>query len=152
MQNISLVEATGVDMRLESTFKKFYEVQVSIAANYTYQTVLDITPESLTFGNQIAYTPFENASAMVVLAWKKWSLSWMWSFVGYRYQLGENIMANLLPAYTVSDIALRWQETLWGVDVAVKADANNVFNEQYEVIRSFPMPGRNFRLGVSVSY
>jgi outer membrane cobalamin receptor len=152
MQNISLVEATGVDVRLESTFKKFYEVQVSIAANYTYQTVLDITPESLTFGNQIAYTPFENASAMVVLAWKKWSLSWMWSFVGYRYQLGENIMANLLPAYTVSDIALRWQETLWGVDVAVKADANNVFNEQYEVIRSFPMPGRNFRLGVSVSY
>jgi outer membrane receptor protein involved in Fe transport len=89
---------------------------------------------------------------MVVLAWKKWSLSWMWSFVGYRYQLGENIMANLLPPYMVSDISLRLQETLWGVDVTVKADANNVFNEQYEVIRSFPMPGRNFRLSVSVSY
>ncbi len=152
MQNIALVEATGVDVRLESAFKKFYDVQISVAANYTYQTVLDITPESLTFGNQIAYTPFENAAAMVVLAWKKWSLSWMWSFVGYRYQLGENIMANLLPPYMVSDISLRLQETLWGVDVAVKADANNVFNEQYEVIRSFPMPGRNFRLSVSVSY
>ncbi len=152
MQNIALVEATGVDVRLESVFKKVFELELSIAANYTYQTVLDITPQSLTFGNQIAYTPFENAAMILSASWKKLALTWMWSFVGYRYQLGENIMANLLLPYALSDLTLRFEETLWGVNITVKFDLNNVFDEHYQVIRSFPMPGRNFRLSFSLLY
>ncbi|MFN3427170.1 MAG: TonB-dependent receptor [Candidatus Thermochlorobacter sp.] len=152
MQNIALVEATGVDVRFESVFKKVFELELSIAANYTYQTVLDITPQSLTFGNQIAYTPFENAAVILSASWKKLAFTWMWSFVGYRYQLGENIMANLLLPYALSDLTLRFEETLWGLNLVLKFDLNNLFDEHYQVIRSFPMPGRNFRLSFSLLY
>lgn len=152
MQNISVVEALGVDVHLELVFKKWLGIQWSVTANYTYQTVTDITPESPTFGNQIAYTPFENAMLLLSARWGKWSMVWQQSYVGYRYQLGENIAANLMLPYTLSDMTFRVEERLWDILAALKLDINNLFDEQYEVIRSFPMPGRNFRLTLSVSY
>ncbi|MDW8467386.1 MAG: TonB-dependent receptor [Chloroherpetonaceae bacterium] len=152
MQNIAVVEAWGVDVRLELFFKKWLGIEWAVTANYTYQTVTDVTPDSPTFGNQIAYTPFEYAMLMLSASWGKWSLVWMQSYVGYRYQLGENIIANLLPPYMLSDVSLRTEERLWELTAALKLDINNLFDEQYEVIRSFPMPGRNVRLTLSVSY
>lgn len=42
---------------------------------------------------------------------------------------------------------LRWHKT----GIRITAEINNLFNQQYEVVRSYPMPGTNFKLILNVT-
>ncbi len=152
MQNLSVVETNGVDVHLEATLKKIAIADISFSANYTYQTALEKTPESLVFGQQIAYTPFETASGVASISFEQFSFSWILNYVGYRYQLGENIRANLMPSYLLNDLTARVEQPIAGVALALKMELNNLFDIQYDVIRSFPMPGRNARVSLTLTY
>jgi len=152
MQNLTVVETNGVDVHLEATLKKIAMADISFSANYTYQTALDKTPESLVFGQQIAYTPFETASGVASISVESFSFSWILSYVGYRYQLGENIQANLMLSYLLNDLTARVEQPIAGVVLALKMELNNIFDIQYDVIRSFPMPGRNARVSLTLTY
>ena len=37
------------------------------------------------------------------------------------------------------------------VQLCIAGELNNVFNQAYEVIHNYPMPGRNFRLTAKVT-
>ena len=41
---------------------------------------------------------------------------------------------------------LHWKKMLW----KLTAEVNNVFNQQYEVVQWYPMPGINFRFVINV--
>ena len=57
------------------------------------------------------------------------------------------------PWYT-SDLSLRYQfmvkSSKSSIKCIVQADVNNVLGQDYEVIVNYPMPGRNYKLTLSV--
>jgi outer membrane receptor protein involved in Fe transport len=148
-----------------------------VAGTYSYQRALDITDAgSGTYRHQIAYTPRVSGSARAGLTtpWAELSYSAVWS--GKRYATGENFAENRLPGY--SDQGISVSREIGGTagrrkkdsDVAgpyphtpeagkeasprflIRAELNNLFNEQYAVVRWYPMPGRNYRLAVSMRF
>ncbi|NTV47272.1 MAG: TonB-dependent receptor, partial [Chlorobiales bacterium] len=158
VQNIGRVETTGIELHGELETETFGTASLSFSANYTYQKALDKTPSSsaywqeVTAGNQIAYTPVQTASFITSLLINTVTLSWQVSFVGHRYTSGEAIMENYLPGYTLHDLSARWESGLFGVTTTLKFDVNNLVDESYQVVKSFPMPGRSFRIGLTLKY
>ena len=55
-----------------------------------------------------------------------------------------------LPAYAVTDIAVRRSFATGGASIFVKGEVSNLLNESYQIIATYPMPLREFRLTAGV--
>jgi iron complex outermembrane receptor protein len=55
-----------------------------------------------------------------------------------------------LPAYAATDIAVRRSFALGGPSLFVKGEVSNLFNESYQIILTYPMPLREFRVTAGV--
>ena len=70
-------------------------------------------------------------------------------YVGERYTSSANIPANHVQPWYTSDISLSYTWLLpssrKGEKIRLQAgiEANNILNQQYEVIPNYPMPGVN---------
>jgi vitamin B12 transporter len=55
-----------------------------------------------------------------------------------------------LPAYAATDIAVRRSFALGGASLFVKGEVSNLLNESYQIIDTYPMPLREFRVTAGV--
>lgn len=146
MQNLGKVEILGVDATANTTFN-IRHTSFNLQLNYSYQRALDRTsPEGRTYGHQIAYTPRHSGGATL-----RWENRWVnvgatAMVVGERYYRMQNSPETHMPAYC--DLGLsadRDVELRWG-NLRVQVQVLNLLDWQYEVVRSYPMMGRNYRL------
>ncbi|GHT32535.1 ligand-gated channel [Bacteroidia bacterium] len=145
MENVGKVEIRGLDIGFEAAQPYWRDKNILLRGSYTYQEAIDVTDrQGKTYGHQIAYTPrFSGAgSATVETAWVDVSLSVVWS--GKRYMAGQNISPNRLGGYADMGITLSRKIKR----ISLTAEMLNVFDKNYEIVRSYPMAGRSFRVGV----
>ena len=152
MQNIGKVEITGLDLNAQAN-GKFSETLIwSARVAYTWQQALDVTnPASAQYKDEIPYTPNHSGSALAVLSMKTWSLGYSILFSGKRYTLGENDPSNQLPGWNTQDafISKQLQSRDWAS--LLKFEVYNIFNGQYDVIHYYPMPGRSFKISITIN-
>lgn len=154
--NINKVETTGIEFNGQVKAKIYGPVKLALSGGYTYQEALEKTPSSSpfyqpsTYGKQIKYTPKATSSMMATVYYENISLGWQMTHVGRRYTSAEQTIQNLLPPYTTHDFNMIYQFKMFSNDSTIKVELNNAFNENYDVIKSFPMPGRGFRVSLSV--
>lgn len=145
MQNIGEVRTRGLDIQLDASAALGRRGKASVNLAYTYQEASDISDKnSSDYGNQIPYIPWETFSAMFQLVHRSFSIDYNLLFNGYRYVSSENIPQNLLPSWWISDAGLAWSPEAGRYKYRIKAGVTNLFDKDYVVIRSFPMPGRGF--------
>lgn len=145
MQNVGIVHILGADLTADLSFKP-----VTLHISYSYQHAVDRTnpddPEDKTYGHQIAYTPRHSGGAQ--LRWdNRWlNVSAQAMVVGERYSRMQNSAATHLPAYC--DLGLTVDRTfdLKLGTLTAQLLVLNLLDVQYEVVRSYPMMGRNFRI------
>lgn len=144
MQNIGRTHIRGIDFNL-SVSKKIKEWQVSFSTSQTINYAVDKTDESsLSYNHQIPYTPIFSSSNTFLIDYQGYQLTSNAIIQGKRYSLNENIASNEMPAYT--DWSLGLQKTFKIKDfhqLFTSVKCNNILNNNFEVIRSFPMPGRH---------
>ena len=143
MQNIGEVSTGGLDFQLDATAAMNRRSRISVNLAYTFQKASDISDKnSSVYGNQIPYIPYETFSAMFQFGYRAFSLDYNVLFNGYRYVSAENIPQNLLPSWWISDAGVAWNPEAGRYKYRIKAGVTNLFDKDYVVIRSFPMPGR----------
>ncbi len=148
MQNLGIVETNGIEWSAKWALKLMGPIKLSGYINYLYQEALDRTnPENSTYGHQIAYTPYQTISASNIIAYKNLSASYNILYAGFSFILGENLPTNLIPSRTIQDIVVNHTFKLKKQLLSAYVGVHNIFNSRYEVIKSFPMPGRNMRIG-----
>jgi len=72
------------------------------------------------------------------------------NFVGKRYTTTDN--SQSLPSYVISSANVMAERSLFGVQLMLKAEINNIFNKSYETFEGYPMPGRIFRGTIGLRY
>ncbi|MCR4829048.1 MAG: TonB-dependent receptor [Bacteroidales bacterium] len=146
MENLGLVSITGVDVTANCE-AALGATTLTLTAIYTYQRALDITdPNSKTYKNQIVYTP--RHSGNVSLYWKSpWlNVGYTAMLVGVRYYKQQNMPESMLPRYADQGITADRKFALRHGTLLAQVQLLNIFDVQYEVVRSYPMMGRNLRL------
>ncbi|MES2766741.1 MAG: TonB-dependent receptor [Bacteroidota bacterium] len=149
-KNIGLVITRGVEVSV--LLKPFDEF--SLRGNYTFQKATDESPESYSKGKQVVYTPQHLASAVMNYGFFKSgsfksSAGMQAQFSGERYSLPDNSVESRLPEFITLDAHFVQEILFKNFSLKLRAEALNIFDAQYAVIRNYPMPGRSFRLGVS---
>lgn len=144
MMNLGYVEIRGCDISASATLCAANEVFFTLAGNYTYQKAQDFTdPNDISYGGQIAYIPWHSCSATANIHWCGLSVNYAFIYVGERYDNSANIPANYEQPWYTHDVSLSYDWNLKVCRLYFAVEINNLLNQQYEVIRNFPMPGIN---------
>ena len=146
MRNFGRVDITGVDLSADTRFFLAPRYTVDINASYTYQKAIDKTDSSAkNYNDQIPYTPEHRYSARVTLASLYGTLSYTVLHVGERYYLKQNIPVNKMSAYDEDSLTYFLDWTIGGVDCRWSVSCINIFDEQYDIVKFYPMLGRSWK-------
>lgn len=147
VKNIGLVKIKGVDLSARLTTSPAKDLVISGRATYTYQKAQDYTDPEDTYNykGQISYIPRHSGSAILAGEYKNWGLNYSFIYTGERYSVSANTPDNYVLAWYTHDLGLSYNFKWRGNKYSITAEVNNLFNQQYEVVRRFPMPGTNFK-------
>ncbi|MDR3193983.1 MAG: TonB-dependent receptor [Tannerella sp.] len=152
MMNLGYVEIRGVDVSGQISWQLPQDIRLHTGLTYTFQRAQDFSdptdrdPEAGTYGGQIAYIPRHNASAIVSAQWKSWDMNYSFIYVGERYHHSSNIRENHEQPWYTHDLTLGKEWHVHAMKFKLSAEVNNLFNQQYDVVLNYPMPGRNCKL------
>jgi outer membrane cobalamin receptor len=129
---------------------------VNTSLNYTCQRAQDFSdpadndPEAGAYGGQIAYIPWHNGSAIVNVMRDTWDLNYSFIYVGERYHNSSNIRENHEQPWYTHDLTIGKTFLYRKLKCKLSAEVNNLFNQYYDVVQNYPMPGRNYKLILKV--
>ena len=167
MLNLGLVKINGVDLNAQLHFVLPKDFYLTAKAQYTYQTAIDVTdPNDSYYGDQIPYIPWHSGSVVSMFGWQndwqQYGLNYSFIYVGERYNQQENIIYNYTQPWYTHDLSVfgEWQikplasspHRLSPIVLRVALDINNLLSQDYDVIINYPMPKRNFKCTVSITY
>jgi vitamin B12 transporter len=153
MQNIGLVDIYGIDAAIQTAFKKVAGVQPDFSIKYSYQRAMDKSdPLEVNYKDQIAYIPLHSGSFITHAAWRNYDINYSFIYTGERNSQGYDIPQNYIQPWYTSDISLQARFALKTTQLKISAELNNVFNQYYDVVLNYPMPGRYYRLSFSLNY
>lgn len=151
--NLGEVHAKGVDINLESRFRPAQKHMVTLSGNYTLQHVVDKTfPGGQTYNKQLPYLP--RYSGCLSLAYENPWVNFSASGQGAscRYSTQEHAHGTQFKGYTLINLSLWKPFSLHTLRMEARADLQNVFDKQYSLIAGYPMPGRAYRLTLSIQF
>ncbi|MFT4023459.1 MAG: TonB-dependent receptor [Flavihumibacter sp.] len=145
MLNIGKSDIRGMDISAEAGYAVSREWKLLGRLAYTLQKAVDLSnPALTTYKNELPYTPRHSGSFFAGASWRSWSAGWSSMLSGKRYVLGDNHPANQVAGWMTHAVSLRktfeWQQK----SASIGFYANNIADTRYDVIRYYPMPGRNY--------
>ncbi|MCC8426058.1 TonB-dependent siderophore receptor [Mucilaginibacter sp. UR6-11] len=150
-RNTGKVEVLGLDAGLK-TQAKLKLFTVTLSANYTYQQVQNVTdPAETIYLNQLPYTPKHTVAINAGISKGAFGLYYNQVISSSRYYGNDNNSFDYMPAYGISDASVVYKGAVNHFPVSLAAEVNNLFNTNYMVVQSYPMPGRSFRISFQIT-
>lgn len=150
MMNFGLCHIWGLDASLRTSWR-LGMLDVSTNCSYTFNRAMDHTEKGSPFyGGQLPYIPWHAFSAIVGLSWRDWAFNYSFIYTGERYEASANIPENYSKPWYTSDLSLTKLVRIKKFTLRITGEVNNVFNQQYEVVQCYPMPGTNFKVKINV--
>ena len=153
MVNLGEVQITGIDFTANMETKPAKDISLLLSGTYTYQRAFDVTDAaSATYLHQIPYTPRVAGSGVVAVqtSWINVAYTLVWS--GARYISYQNYAENYLPTYTDNSVSVSRDFILRNNTLNINFELLNFTNQNYYVVKWFPMPGRSMRFSVSLKF
>lgn len=156
MRNVGRVQMLGSDLSLQYRGRFASWLSANASAGYSYQYAVDITdPSAKNYRHQIAYTPRHCGSGSLTLETPWVNVGYTVQAVGERYTLAQNTPAYRTAPYADHSLSLNHtfefgKRHVWKLHAS--AEALNLAGVNYEVIKYYPMPGRNYRITIKISY
>ena len=145
--NIGKVRAIGLDLVTGADFT-YGEWKGEMDLRYSYQSAIDRTPDSYSYGQQIPYIAKHTVTASVKASWKGYELNPRWVL-----KSGRNDASGNLADWNTLDLTLSKTFKLRGpLSLGINIAAKNLLDCRYELVSGYPMPGRSFIGGVEMKF
>ena len=153
MYNLGEVETNGIETNVTTSGKIGSDFNYTTILTYTFQESLDVTPRSNSYGQQIPYVPKHSGGLSLMLDYKNIALNYSFIYTGERYSQKANIASNYLQPWYTHDMSVNYALPFLGENpLKLGLEVNNLFDQQYAVIKNFPMPGRSFRMNLNYEF
>ena len=153
MRNLGEVRMTGADVSVSGSVTPTKHTVIRLSANYSARRAIDVTdPSAKNYRHQIQYTPRHSGNIFLDVGTRWADLSYTLNAVGRRWSLPQNIPANEMPSYFDHSISVGRSFVLGKIGIRISAEALNLSDKNYEVVRFYPMPGRNYRITIKFTY
>ena len=145
--NIGKVRSIGLDL-VTGAYFTHGDWKGEMDLRYSYQSAVDRTPDSYSYGQQIPYIAKHTVTASVKASWKGYELTPRWVL-----KSGRNDATGNLADWNTLDLTLSKTFKLRGpLSLGINIAAKNLLDCRYELVSGYPMPGRSFIGGVEMKF
>ncbi len=148
MINKGKVRIIGLDVNSKFDYKANEENIFSLKINYSLQNAKDKTLESANFDEQIPYMPLHSGNGSLIYSNKLFETGYNITYSGVRWIGQMTDLRNRLSPYIIHSL---YAQTIYK-RLNIKAEVINLFNTQYEIVKFYPMPRRNYRLSIIYNF
>lgn len=140
-ENMAMVESKGIELNAAGKYDP-----ISYSFSYTLMETLDVSKESMTYGKQVIYVPNELISGY--LSAERWNilLGISANYSSHRYSQADNSYNSMLRRYAIINVFSGYEFRAEHLSSNIRLECNNLFNEDYSIIKNYPMPGRSYAL------
>lgn len=151
MLNYGKVNIAGADVVFQGRFRLGDAYALQLSGTYAWQKAVDRTdPKAQNYGHQIPYTPKHSGNTGMVVETPWLNVGYSIVFAGERYSMKQNLPRYRLERYQEHTLSLSREFRLRQCRLRLQAEVVNLTDEQYDVIKYYPMPGRSYRGTVQV--
>lgn len=147
MANFGKVHIHGLDATLASGFNIVRGLSVDMTLAYTLQKAVDLTDKtSAYYKAQLPYTPENSGNFSFIVNNSFVNVGYSVMACGKRYSSVMNTDQYKLDSYCEHSITLSHEFNLRKYRLSLSGVIHNITNKQYEIIKYYPMPGRNWEI------
>jgi outer membrane receptor protein involved in Fe transport len=155
MMNLGEVKIKGIDFNLKLHTRIKKDLTFGARLNYTYQKAQDYTMEvesdTIKYKGQIPYIPWHSGSVIANIGYKTWSINYSFIYTGERYSRSANEPIYKQQEWYTHDLSVHKSFFIRSNRCNATMEVNNIFNQQYDVVENYPMPGTNFKFIFSIT-
>jgi outer membrane receptor protein involved in Fe transport len=153
MVNLARVEIKGLDVSVQTAWSPGDNTVLNATAKYTLQQARDMSSKGDSYyRQQIPYIPVHSGSFIAGAVVRNWCFNYSFIYTGERYDQSENIPENYIQPRYSHDLSVSKRFGFRKNTVKLMAEVNNVFNQDFDVVTNYPMPGRYYRFSIQLSY
>jgi vitamin B12 transporter len=154
-QNIEKVWSRGIEGQA-SVHKQVSKISLDFFVQYSFTRATNqsfyTSGHANEMGKQLMLTPYHQGSATVRASWKNFYLNVVNSYTGRQFTDSDNSDFFAMAAYDITNVSLSKPFLLQKLRVTLNGEANNIFNTNYQSRPGYPMPGTNFKLGLTINF
>ena len=151
MRNVGVADIGGIDATACAQFALPHEISLTANCSFSWQHAVDVTPGAATRGHVLPYTAAMSGSASLSAEWRGFSLTYAVTAMGKRFAAYLSGPDNRIAPYADQSLSAGCTFPLRRCRLSIRAEALNLAGENYQVIRYYPMPGRQFRISTSIT-
>lgn len=147
--NIGKVHSRGIETSF-SISPNFGRMAVQLNAFHTITRSVDRTDAgSTTYNKQLRYIPVQSGAYSVKVASGNNMMALTGEITSRRFITADEQAS--LRGYVILDFEYERVLHLWGEHVSLAVGIENLMNERYNLVAGYPMPGRQYHFGMSVT-
>ncbi|UCG27176.1 MAG: TonB-dependent receptor [Bacteroidales bacterium] len=150
--NYKKVWTRGAELTLKSTLSAgVFDISVDAGYSFILSTNSETNDDTEIIGKQLRYVPVHSANGSIRLQYSRYYLLLYDRFTGKRYTTVNNDPDEQLDRYNIVNVISGMH---FGKERNIKLQVRiaNLFNSQYQLIRSYPMPGRAYYLSLNAGF
>ena len=153
MVNFGKVEIWGMDATVATEVDIARKICAVLSTSLSFQDAQDKTPGSATYGSQLPYTAKVSGGISLILNTSWLTVGYSATGQGKRYSMAQNIREYQLPAFMEHSVSISRRFDLGNSsNINLQLSVNNITDEQYEIIKYYPMPGRSLTASATVEF
>ena len=146
-QNVNESRSKGVRVFAQLT-RKGEKSNLSGWVNASYGNYLvKHTSASVDFKNKV-YTPHEIYKWGITYSYKNFQLNYYGSYAGYSFVTSDN--SSWTNPFLLHDATLSYSCEIKNSDLQFYVGCKNVSDENYQIVKYRPMPGRSYQIGARI--
>ena len=152
-QNLKKVHSRGIKLKAKIKKNIFAQHYLTLQLNYQYNPSTNTATyfnQNLIEGKQLPRSPLHHGMLALNYQFRKFSVKYNHHLTGSRFENPQNTITN--PGFNFADLALVYEMPLNESMLHLGFFLNNIFNNRFEVIPNYPMPGTNFRFSLNFDF
>jgi len=146
-RNEELVQKNGLDLQVEQNLiKEFLKFQTS----YSWVNAINKKDDPVLYNKNIVFIPEHTFSALLVTDYRNWQAQINFRYVSQRETVSANSKGTQISPYQIWDAMIGYQIPLRNLDLEIGFIAKNIFDEEYQLIFGYPMPGVEYQLTMAI--
>jgi vitamin B12 transporter len=150
-QNAGKVDIKGLDVGLKTATNMPAALKFNMSLNYSYQQALYVDDKLSDYLNRLPYIPLHTIALNAGFSKNNFGVYYNLVKSSSRYYENNSNPEYLVPGYGVSDVIIIYKPLLFSYHTMMSAGINNLSDQHYDVVRSYPMPGRSYRISFQIT-
>ncbi|MDO5569931.1 MAG: TonB-dependent receptor [Bacteroidales bacterium] len=153
MMNADKVETLGADININAEKRISKHLNLSLASAYSYIKAENISDRnSKLWRNQIPYTPKHSGNTAFNIETEWITFNYNVNYSSIRYSLPQNDRDCRIDGYADQNISLSKKFSIGKSKLNIAAQIANIGGKNFEIIKNYPMAGRNFKISLNYTY